>query len=147
MSNVLANAGDFPPCLRLDSKTFYESNTDAARRQQIFTMTGLEAEGYKGIADKLRLVLESVYNNAHRPIGVSDAEFKLKLRTRRNSVFRRHNKQYPSPKCKNCPQPKPCQPNWKLSVSEVIRANAERRSSEDAGDDAEIDGIMAEMDL
>ena len=147
MSNVLADARDFPPCLRLDPKTFWESNTDAARRQQIFTMTGLEAEGYKGIADKLRLVLESVYNNAYRPIGVSDAEFKLKWRTRRNSVFRRHNKQYPSPKCKNCPLPVPCQPNLTLRVSEVIRANAERRSSEDAGEDAEIDGIMAEMDL
>lgn len=155
MSNALPEAEDFPPCLRLDPTSWWASNNNTARRQQIFTMTGLQQEGHTEIAQKLRALIEHVYDNAYKPAGVSHDEFERKVRQRRSSVFSAPKALYPSPKCSKCPLgfenasqcvPGSYDPHAHSSVTDVIVARANHRM-EELDLERELDDIAAEMDL
>lgn len=151
MANALADSRDFPSCLRLDPVSWFVSNKDSVRRQQIFTMTGLELLGHTEISNVLRSLIESVYDNAVKPAGVSESEFQLKLRERRRNVFFKPRSLYPAPKCAACPlgfdSPQAClipdyDPAKHVTVADVIVSNAVHRKKE-IEDEVELDAIMA----
>lgn len=155
MSNALADATDFPSCLRLDPTSWWDSNSVKARRQQIFTMTGLQQEGHTAISQKLRTLIEHVYDNAYKPASVSKNEFEKKQRERRSSVFASPKALYPAPKCSSCPLgfenasqclPGNYDPHAHVNVADVIVARAKHRIQE-VESEAELDQIAAEMEL
>ena len=155
LAQVLQNAGDFPKCQRLDSVSWYDSNNNETRRQQIFTMTGLRFEGYAQIADQLLAAIKTVYDNAFRPAGVSLEEFNRKMRERRNSVFSNPKSLYRAPRCSSCPlgfsTPERCllvpyDPHTHVTVADVIIANAKHRADEEDEEEA-LNKIAYEMDI
>ena len=139
MADVLAEAQDYPLCLRLDPVSWYDSNNFKVRRQQLLTVTGLEFDGHKEMADRLRLVIENVYETAYQPRGVSDADFNAKQRIRRRSLSSRAKTLYRSPKCSECPlgfkSAEGCMPTGTYdrfehtTVARVIVGNAEARAA------------------